>query len=97
MNPRQFPAWCQDCREIARLLRFVNEQERLDVKDAIAIVEKPWHWDLEYQAMCEEQADRDRRQTRLELAKCDDILSGDGTPVAPLLEASLALAKGGRR
>jgi hypothetical protein len=52
---RAMPEWCADCGEIARLLRWLNEKEDIDVVGAIHIVEKPWHWDAEYQEMCASQ------------------------------------------
>ena len=55
MTARPMPEWCADCGEIARLLRWLQGGDGLDVRDAIAIVEKPWNWDREYQEMCAEQ------------------------------------------
>ncbi len=48
--------WWHNCGEIARLLRFLRDGDGLELADAIAIVEKPWHWDVEYRDMCDQQA-----------------------------------------
>lgn len=48
--------WWQEPGNIARLLRYLESHEGLDVRDAIAIVEKPWHWDPEFQEMCDVQS-----------------------------------------
>jgi hypothetical protein len=57
--------WWEDCGEIARLLRYLESEDGLDVTDAIEIVSTPWSWDFEYQEMCRVQAGPD-------LAVCDE-------------------------
>lgn len=50
--------WWQDCGEIARLLRWLDKHDEhgpLEVIHCIDIVQKPHHWDAEYQEMCREQ------------------------------------------
>jgi hypothetical protein len=54
------PAWCLDCVEIARLLRWLNDQAQkvggsLEIDEAIYIIGHPWKWDGAYQLMCHEQ------------------------------------------
>jgi hypothetical protein len=48
--------WWYDHTEISRLLRWLDDNGGIDVRDCIGIVEKPWHWDAEYEEMCREQA-----------------------------------------
>jgi hypothetical protein len=69
------PDWCNSSAEIARLLRWLDDSDELgDVADVIAIVEKPWHWDREYQLMCAEQADGGRNRT---LAEVEEEIAGE--------------------
>jgi hypothetical protein len=59
VTARPMPAWCADCREIARLLSWLHNDDQhgpLDVADCICIVETPWRWDTEYQTLCAEQS-----------------------------------------
>jgi hypothetical protein len=64
---RECPEWCLDSGNIASLLRWLDENDELeDIGAAIDIVEKPWHWDKEYQAMRESQriAEADAREEK---------------------------------
>jgi len=61
--------WWLDSGEIARLLRWLEKEDGLDVADCIAIVEKPWHWDTEYSDMCRAQMSDAERRDAEDLAK----------------------------
>lgn len=83
------PPWWTDHSEIARLICWLDERGELtDIRDAAYLVEKPWKWTAEYEAMCEGQSEGPG------LARADSDAG-----LEPLLEASLAVvrgAKGGR-
>ena len=55
-------SWFDDTAEIARLLRWLTDHERdqpvTELTDIIGVVEKPWHWGNEYEAMLKEQGER---------------------------------------
>jgi hypothetical protein len=79
--------WWDDSGNIAALLRWLRDGDGIALDEAIYVVEKPWNWEEEWQAM---QA----AQTRPDLAKCEDE---DRDCLVPLLEASVAMARGARR
>lgn len=48
--------WWHSHAEIARLLRWLDDGGELeDVEACWRLVEKPWHWDKEYDQMCADQ------------------------------------------
>lgn len=79
--------WWADCGEIARLLRWLWEEEDIEMAEAIEVVAKPWHWDDEYQEMCREQGERGNPGiTRAKGRGDEDDLLG-------MLEASLGVVR----
>ena len=76
--------WWYSHGEIFRLLRWLEERGDLDTVDAaIRVVEKPWHWDDEYEQMCREDAEAragdasrdaaiDRAECRSEVAEYEE-------------------------
>ena len=66
---RPMPSWCADPGECGRLLRWLHEHDDkgpITMATVFEVLEKPWHWDGEYEAMILEQeaeqaAIRDRK------------------------------------
>jgi hypothetical protein len=69
------PYWWENCGQIARLLSYLNEGDDgpLDMTDAIYLVEKPWKWDDDYQAMCREQDGPGVARANARLAEGEDL------------------------
>jgi len=64
---KECPEWCLDSGNIAALLSWLDENDEIEnIAAAIAIVEKPWHWDREYQAMrfAQGEAEKTAREER---------------------------------
>jgi hypothetical protein len=65
--PSHYPAWCDDPHEILALLRWMHADDELgplDMDNVFEILEKPWHFDAEYQRMHNEQSDAERTRAR---------------------------------
>lgn len=49
--------WYIDSANIARLIRYLDQHEGIDVTICADICEKPWHWNAEYQEMLQHERD----------------------------------------
>lgn len=59
-------AWWLNSANIARLLRYIEAVDCIDVQTCIDVCEKPWHWSVEFDEMQEWERERDARQGRFE-------------------------------
>jgi hypothetical protein len=66
--------WWRDCGEIARLLRWLWEEDNIDQADMIAVVAKPWNWDAEYQDMLLDQTIPSESRENARLAWAEEEL-----------------------
>jgi len=80
--------WWEDPKEIARLLRWLWEEDNIDVWTAIHVVETAPRWDAEYQEMCRSQMSPGLMRANARLA--------DGEDLADTLQASLDVVRAHR-
>ncbi len=62
-----YPKWCDDTGELLRLLRWMHEDDELgplEPENFFEVLEKPWHFDAEYNRMLNEQSDAERTLPR---------------------------------
>ncbi len=61
--------WYLDSRNIARLIRYLHDQEGISVTICADICDKPWNWSAEYEEMLRNDRELDARQGRFAYAR----------------------------
>lgn len=65
-------AWWENGGNVAQLLRWLNESEPLQFSTVIEIVERPWKWTDEWNAMQAATVQRNNQQEQCDvLGRCD--------------------------
>lgn len=61
--------WYLDSRNIARLIRYLDEEEGISIPICVDILEKPWNWSAEYEEMLAHDRERDAKHGRFDYAR----------------------------